>query len=151
MIKGMAKLVNRMVLENKGKFEEERKYSIRKHHVYGITVKDKLYLDDEKNRYFHIYHSTGKAAVEWFVQKIMELNAEFAFIEKQLNQKCQEISHDGNILEILGIGENTLFRILAEMGGILRFDEVKEIQKISVILCVLYDTPRQSVEKRCSH
>lgn len=61
MIKGMAKLVNRMVLENKGKFEEERKYSIRKHHVYGITVKDKLYLDDEKNRYFHIYHSTGKA------------------------------------------------------------------------------------------
>ena len=60
MIKGMAKLVNRLVLENKGKFEEERKYSIRKHHVYGITVKDKLYLDDENDRYFHIYHSTGK-------------------------------------------------------------------------------------------
>lgn len=60
MIKGMAKLVNRLVLENKGKFEEERKYSIRKHHVYGYTVKDKLYLDDEKERYFHIYHSTGK-------------------------------------------------------------------------------------------
>ena len=60
MVKGMAKLVNRLVLENKGKFEEERKYSIRKHHVYGITVKDKLYLDDEKDRYFHIYHSTGK-------------------------------------------------------------------------------------------
>ena len=60
MVKGMAKLVNRLVLENKGRFEEERKYSIRKHHVYGITVKDKLYLDDEKDRYFHIYHSTGK-------------------------------------------------------------------------------------------
>ena len=60
MVKGMAKLVNRLVLENKGKFEEERKYSIRKHHVYGYTVKDKLYLDDEKDRYFHIYHSTGK-------------------------------------------------------------------------------------------
>ena len=60
MIKGMAKLVNRLVLENKGRFEEERKYSIRKHHVYGITVKDKLYLDDENDRYFHIYYSTGK-------------------------------------------------------------------------------------------
>ena len=60
MIKGMAKLVNRLVLENKGKFEEERRYSIRKHHVYGITVKDRLYPDDEKDRYFHIYHSTGK-------------------------------------------------------------------------------------------
>ena len=60
MVKGMAKLVNRLVLENKGKFEEERKYSIRKHHVYGYTVKDKLYPDDENDRYFHIYHSTGK-------------------------------------------------------------------------------------------
>ena len=60
MVKGMADLVNELVLENKGKFEEERKYSIRKHHVYGMTVKAKLYLDDEKDRYFHIYHSTGK-------------------------------------------------------------------------------------------
>ena len=60
MVKGMAKLVNRLVLENKGKIEEERKYSIRKHHVYGMTVKDKLYPEDEKDRYFHIYHSTGK-------------------------------------------------------------------------------------------
>lgn len=60
MVKGMAKLVNRLVLENKGKFEEERKYSIRKHHVYGYTVNDKLYPDDERDRYFHIYHSTGK-------------------------------------------------------------------------------------------
>ena len=60
MIKGMARLVNRLILENKGKFEEERKYSIRKHHVYGFTIKDKLYLDDENDRYFHIYHSTGK-------------------------------------------------------------------------------------------
>lgn len=60
MIKGMAKLVDRLVLGNKGTFEEERKYSIRKHHVYGMTVKDKLYPDDERDRYFHIYHSTGK-------------------------------------------------------------------------------------------
>ena len=60
MVKGMAKLVNTLVLKNKGHFEEERKYSIRKHHVYGFTVKSKLYLDDEKDRYFHIYHSTGK-------------------------------------------------------------------------------------------
>ena len=33
-------------------YPEERRYSIRKHHVYGITVKDRLYLDDEKDRYF---------------------------------------------------------------------------------------------------
>ena len=33
----------------------------------------------------------------------------------------------GNILEISGIGENTLSGILAEMGDISRFDDVKEI------------------------
>ena len=60
MVKGMEDLVNRLVLEHKGQFEEERKYNIRKHHVYGMTVKEKLYPDDEKDRYFHIYHSTGK-------------------------------------------------------------------------------------------
>lgn len=60
MVKGMAKLVNTLILKNKGRFEEERKYSIRKHHVYGFTVKSKLYPDDEKDRYFHVYHSTGK-------------------------------------------------------------------------------------------
>lgn len=60
MVKGMASLVNKFVLDNKGKFEEERKYSIRKHHVYGYTVREKLYADDENDRYFHIYHSTGK-------------------------------------------------------------------------------------------
>lgn len=60
MVKGMEKLVSEMVLENKGTFEEEVKYGIRSHRVYGKTVKGKLYADDEKDRYFHIYHSTGK-------------------------------------------------------------------------------------------
>ncbi len=58
----------------------------------------------------------GKAAVKWFVQKILELDAELAVIENQINQKCQEIPHAGNILEISGIGENILSGILAEMG-----------------------------------
>lgn len=60
MVKGMASLVEELVLKHKGEFEEERKYSIRSHRVYGMTVKEKLYADDEKDRYFHIYHSTGK-------------------------------------------------------------------------------------------
>ena len=71
----------------------------------------------------------SKAAVKWFVQKIMELDVELAVIENQINQKCQEIPHTGNVLEISGIGENTLSGILAEMGDISRFDDVKEIQK----------------------
>lgn len=49
--------------------------------------------------------AAGKTAVKWFVQKIMELDVELAVIEEQINQKCQEIPHAGNILEISGIGE----------------------------------------------
>ncbi len=60
MVKGMSALVNELVLSHKGLYEDDRNYSIRKHHVYGMTVKKKLYADDSQERYFHIYHSTGK-------------------------------------------------------------------------------------------
>lgn len=70
-------------------------------------------------------------AVQWFVKKIMELDEELAIIENLINQKCKQIPHTGNILEISGIGENTLSGILAEMGDISKFDDVKEIQRLS--------------------
>lgn len=60
MVKGMASFIDSLVLKHKGEFEEERQYSIRRHRVYGMTIKEKLYADDEKDRYFHLYHSTGK-------------------------------------------------------------------------------------------
>jgi endonuclease III-like uncharacterized protein len=64
-------------------------------------------------------------AVQWFVKKIMELDEELAVIENLINQKCKEIPYTGSILKISGIGENTLSGILAEMGDISRFDDVK--------------------------
>lgn len=45
-------------------------------------------------------------------------------IESTLHEKCREIPYAENILEIKGVGEN----ILAEMGDISRFDDVKQIQ-----------------------
>ena len=95
--------------------------------------------------------TAGKTAVKWFVQKILELDAELAVIENQINQKCQEISHAGNVLEISGIGENTLFRILAEMGDISRFDDVKEIQKLSRLGLVAYSSGKHKGETKTSH
>lgn len=93
----------------------------------------------------------GKTAVKWFVQKIMELDAELAVVEGQLNQKCQEIPHAGNILEISGIGENTLSGILAEMGDISRFDDVKEIQKMSGLGLVACSSGKHKGETKISH
>ena len=48
MMKGMKDLVKSLVLEVKGSFEEDRRYSIRDHKVSGITVKRQLYPSDEK-------------------------------------------------------------------------------------------------------
>ena len=93
----------------------------------------------------------GKAAVKWFVQKILELDAEPAVTENQINQKCQEIPHAGNILEISGIGENILFGILAEIGDISRFDDVKEIQKLSGLGLVACSSGKHKGETKISH
>lgn len=93
----------------------------------------------------------GKAAVKWFVQKIMELDAELVVIENQINQKCREIPHASNILEISGIGENTLSGILAEMGDISRFDDGKEIQKLSGLGLVACSSGKHKGETKISH
>ena len=93
----------------------------------------------------------GKTVVEWYVQKILELDAELAVIEEQINQKCQEIPHADNILEISGIGENILSGILAEMGDISRFDDVKEIQKLSGLGLVACSSGKHKGQTKISH
>ena len=95
--------------------------------------------------------NANRAAVKWFVQKILELDAELAVIENQINQKCQEIPHTSNVLEISGIGENTLSGILAEMGDISRFDDVKEIQKLSGLGLVACSSGKHKGETKISH
>ena len=79
------------------------------------------------------------------------MDAELAVIETQINQKCQEIPHAGNILEISGIGENTLSGILAEMGDISRFDDIKEIQKLSGLGLVSCSSGKHKGETKISH
>lgn len=64
MAKGMKSLVSELVLEVKGTFEDDRRNSIRAFKVSGTTVKRKLFADDKKERYFHIYYDDGKKASE---------------------------------------------------------------------------------------
>ena len=91
------------------------------------------------------------AAVKWFAQKILELDAELAMIENRINQKCQEIPYASNILEIPGIRENTLSGILAEMGDISRFDDVKEILKLGRLGLVACSSGKHKGKTRISH
>lgn len=93
----------------------------------------------------------GKAAVKWFAEKIEELTAQLSEIEARLHQRCHEIPYAENILAISGIGENILAGILAEMGDINRFDDVKEIQKLSGLGLVACSSGKHKGKTRISH
>ena len=93
----------------------------------------------------------SRQAVKWFVNRIIELDEQLSDIENQLNQKCMEIPHAKNILAISGIGENILSGILAEMGDISRFDDVKEIQKLSGLGLVACSSGKHTGETKISH
>ena len=57
----------------------------------------------------------------------------------------------GKRLEILGIGGNILSGILAEMGDISRFDDAKELQKLSGLGLVSCSSGKRKGENRISH
>lgn len=118
MVKGMASFVNDLILENKGEFESKRIHNISEHRVYGMTVKKKLYLSDERDRYFHIYHSSFKES------------AEREIIESKIEQMANFLKKNANKAKEFGPGIEKYFE--------LYYDEAKKtflfaIEKASVI------------------
>ena len=95
--------------------------------------------------------SASKDAVKWFASQAVELENKLNDIEDQLCQKFREIPNAENVLDIKGIGDNTLAGILAEMGDIERFDDVKEIQKLSGLNLVACSSGKHKGETKISH
>lgn len=95
--------------------------------------------------------SGSKEAVRCFVEQILYLTGKLDEIEETLHQKCREIPYAENLLEIGGIGENILAGILAEMGDASRFDDVKEIQKLSGLGLVACSSGKHKGETKISH
>lgn len=101
MMKGMKELVKSLVLEVKGTFEEDRRYSIRDYKVSGITVKKQLYPSDEKERYFHIFYNDRK--------RISEHEA----IEAKIDRMAECLhKHEGTKYEIKGSGFAKYFDLI---------------------------------------
>ena len=90
MVKGMKKLVREVVLQARGTFEDDRRNSIRSYKVSGTTIKRKLYADDDRERYIHIYFndSKKKAERENFEDKIDRMG-------KKLKECMGESIHPG--------------------------------------------------------
>lgn len=95
--------------------------------------------------------AASSLAVKWFAERIMELDVQLADVENKLMEKCMEIPHAENILEISGVGERILSGILAEIGDISRFDDVKEIQKLSGLGLVACSSGKHKGETKISH
>ncbi len=93
----------------------------------------------------------GRKAVKIFAEQMTDLASKLDEIEAELHQKCREIPYAENILEINGIGENIMAGILAEMGDIIRFDDVKEIQKLSGLGLVACSSGKHKGETKISH
>lgn len=64
MVKGQKQLVSSLVMEHRNSFETDRECSIRSYRVYGKTFLSKLYEDDTKDRYFHLYFNPARQAAE---------------------------------------------------------------------------------------
>lgn len=64
MVKGRAEFVNSLILEHKGSFETRRSNAIKEYRTYGKTIRSKLYVDDENDSYFHLYHKSGRENAE---------------------------------------------------------------------------------------
>ena len=93
----------------------------------------------------------GREAVKWYAEQILRLDEQLAEIESALHEKCREIPYAENILAINGVGENMLAGILAEMGDISRFDDVKEIQKLSGMGLVACSSGKHKGQTKISH
>lgn len=108
MCKGCKALVSSLVLENYGKFETKRESAIRSYKVYGTTVPGRLYEDDTKERYFHIYYNPAKQATEreHLEQRIEKLRQ---FLDKHIGKE-----------EKFGKTYQNYFRLLYDKKGILR-------------------------------
>lgn len=85
MVKGMGDFVREMILSVKGSFEKKRVNYIHQYHTYGTTVKRKLFVTDEKDRYFHIYYRPSKEAAE-IEQMEKRLEKMAAFMKRHRNE-----------------------------------------------------------------
>ena len=99
MVKGMSALVNELILENKGTFENKRVNNIYEYGVYGKTIRHKLYASDKKERYFHLYHSISKES------------AERIEIENRINQITQYLKKYQNKVKEFGPGFEKYFNL----------------------------------------
>lgn len=112
MVKGMSSLVNSLILEKKGTFENKWAKHIDEFDVYGTTIKRKLYETDEKERYFHLYHSS-----------IREGNERAMLAKKLRKMKATLMKHTNEVIDFGSVFNHYYILHYNEQKGVFQFPE----------------------------
>jgi transposase len=143
MVKGMASFVNELILSHKGGFENKWKNHIDDYDVYGMTLTDKLYEDDEVYRYFHIYHS------------ILKEGSERTNLAARIRQmKTFLMKHTNQVMEFGPIFHKYFILHYNEQNGIFQFPEertdvIESENALSGYFCIITSgkmTAKQAIE-----
>jgi transposase len=94
---------------------------------------------------------SDRYSVKCFVEEMTSLDEKISIIEAAIKDKCMEIPHAEKILEITGLGQNIVAGIISSMGDIDRFDDAKEIQKLSGLNLVACSSGKHNGETKISH
>lgn len=121
MVKGMNKLVNSMILEEKGTFENKWTQHIDEFDVYGITLKRKMYESDEKERYFHLYHSSTKEGVEraLLAKKLRQMKLQ---MKKHINEEITFASAFAHYYYLHYNQENGKFQFPEDRTDVIEYE-----------------------------
>lgn len=131
MMKGMNSLVNSLILERKGTFENKWAKHIDEFDVYGTTIKRKMYESDEKERYFHLYHSSTKEGNER------------ALLAKKLRQMKVHMKKHTNEIVQFGAGFEHYYNLhYNKENGVFQFPEdrtdvIEQENNLSGYFCII--------------
>ena len=124
MVKGMARLVNDTVEKVRGTFENDRDCFVREYKAYGTTVRQKLYDDDTRERYFHIFHRVER---EYREHAALEENLE------KLNRYLERF--ENSVVQIPDVVEYYFDLTFDRKGTFLYAKEKKDVIQHELELC----------------
>ena len=64
MMKGKQELVRELIRKVQGSFENKRRHEIKRYHANGVTVKHKLFPNDDYEVYMHVIYGADKYSAE---------------------------------------------------------------------------------------
>jgi len=139
MVKGMKALVCDLILGKKHTFEHDRACFIKPYGIYGTTVVQKLYADDENDRHIHIFHNLALEA------------AQSHALEKKIESYAKFFSkHEGECIRF-GDGYSGYFTLFYDKDGKFLFAKEKaEVIQRELDLCgyfAIVTSARMSAEE----